>query len=99
MDKSMKHEAMLNVLQEIADMAHEAMGHKMSGLKARPYAGEESEAEEEAEAQLVADGKVSPKQHAAKEAEEHGSEEEYESEEGEDSDAAKLLKMKAKLGK
>lgn len=99
MDKNMKHEAMLNVLQEIADMAHEAMGHKLSGLKAKPYAGDESEAEEEAEAQAIVDGKVSPKQHAANEAAEHGGEEEYESEEGEDSDAAKLLKMKAKLGK
>lgn len=28
-----KHEAMLKVLSEIADMAHEAMGHKLSSLK------------------------------------------------------------------
>lgn len=106
--KSMKQEAMLKVLSEIADMAHSAMGHKLSGLKAKPYAGSESEAEEDAEKEGVASGKVSLTEHAKAEAKEfvkggHPDKDEepgeYEDEDGEENDATKLLKLKAKLGK
>ena len=103
MDKNMKQEAMLKVLQEIADMAHEAMGHKLSGLKAKPYAGSESPEEEAAEKEGVASGKVDFPTHAKMEAKEQVSgfheDEQEDVDEDEDSDSAKLLKMKAKLGK
>lgn len=103
--KAMKHEAMMKVLAEIADMAREAMGGKLSSLKAKPYAGEESGAEEEAEKEGVASGKVSFPEHAKKEAGEvvkglHADAEEEPGEYGEEEDdSAKLLKLKAKLGK
>ncbi len=99
----MKHEAMMNVLGEIADMAHEAMGHKLSGLKAKPYEGSESPEEEEAEKEGVASGKVSFPEHAKLEAKEQVSgyhaDEQEDVDEDEDSDASKLLKLKSKLGK
>jgi len=41
----MKHEAMMNVLNEIAGMANSAMGEKMSGMK-KPHVSVEIEQED-----------------------------------------------------
>lgn len=79
----MKHEAMMNVLNEIAGMANSAMGEKMSGMK-KPHVSVEIEQE---------DGEEDYGSEMAK------SESESMDKPSEEDDKMKLLKAKAMMSK
>lgn len=85
----MKHEAMMNVLSEISDMAKSAMGSKLSGLK-KPSVSVEIEQEDGEED--MGSGEYS----AGEEAKDEAASMDKPSDE---EDKMKLLKAKAMMGK
>lgn len=86
----MKHEAMMKVLGEIADMAKSAMGSKLSGLKDKPAISVEIEQEDGEED--MGSGEYPVGEEAASEAKSMDKPSEEE-------DKMKLLKAKAMMGK